>query len=173
MKYIITFAGPVGSSKTPIANYLSCQFNLPIFNNDTVRTEVVEDLGEFNEEEFRKRVLSRVEKLFQSETSFIFDASIDREWKNYCQKIQESKFRTFIINLDFSKDLLKKIYAAKGYQESLPRLDQLMVDHQEFLIEFNSIVNLRLTDIDFPDRLVLSENALKSWLTIQKNNNGF
>ncbi|HCC29090.1 MAG: hypothetical protein UU09_C0009G0004 [Microgenomates group bacterium GW2011_GWA2_40_6] len=173
MKYIITFAGPVGSSKTPIANYLSCQFNLPIFNNDTVRTEVVEDLGEFNEEEFRKRVLSRVEKLFQSETSFIFDASIDREWKNYCQKTQESKFRTFIINLDFSKDLLKKIYAAKGYQESLPRLDQLMVDHQEFLIEFNSIVNLRLTDIDFPDRLVLSENALKSWLTIQKNNNGF
>jgi hypothetical protein len=164
MKYIVAFAGPVGSSKTPIANYLSSQFYLPIFNNDAVRTEIIEDLGEFNEEEFRHRVLSRVENLFRSNVSFIFDASIDREWKNYSQKIQESNYQIFIISLDFSRDLLKKIYLAKGYKESLSCLDQLMADHQQFLAESKNIINLHLFDPDFTQRLVLSEKALRNWL---------
>ncbi len=83
MKYIVTFAGPPGSSKTPITNYLSGKFGLPIFNNDSIRTEVTEDLLKFSEEEFRQRSLKRLNDLFNQGDSFILDASIDREWKNY------------------------------------------------------------------------------------------
>jgi cytidylate kinase len=50
-KICITFAGAVGSSKTPISNYLSSRLNLPIFNNDTIRSEVIEDLGVFDNKE--------------------------------------------------------------------------------------------------------------------------
>jgi len=41
MKYIVAFAGVVGSSKTPISNYLSGVFGLPVFNADAVRSEVM------------------------------------------------------------------------------------------------------------------------------------
>ena len=42
-KICITFAGCVGSSKTPISNYLSTKLNLPIFNNDAIRSEIIEN----------------------------------------------------------------------------------------------------------------------------------
>lgn len=54
MKQIcILFAGPIGSGKSPIANYLSYKLNLPIFNNDTIRTEVREDLLKMDVEEYQ------------------------------------------------------------------------------------------------------------------------
>jgi len=40
-KFVILFAGAVGSSKSPIANYLSPKLNIPIFNNDAIRFEVI------------------------------------------------------------------------------------------------------------------------------------
>ena len=49
-KTLITFTGAVGSSKTSIAHFLSSRFGLPIFNNDAIRTEVLEDLGVFDED---------------------------------------------------------------------------------------------------------------------------
>lgn len=39
-KFCVTFAGAVGSSKTPVTHYLSCAFCLPILSNDAIRTEV-------------------------------------------------------------------------------------------------------------------------------------
>lgn len=60
-KICITFAGAVGSSKTPISNYLSTKLNLPIFNNDAIRSEVIEDLGIFDSEEHLKRRNARLE----------------------------------------------------------------------------------------------------------------
>jgi len=42
-KFCLTFAGAAGSSKTPISNYLSTKLLLPVFNNDAIRTEVIED----------------------------------------------------------------------------------------------------------------------------------
>lgn len=53
--YCILFAGAIGSGKSPIANYLSYKFNLPVFNNDIIRTEVKEDLLRMDEEEYERR----------------------------------------------------------------------------------------------------------------------
>lgn len=167
MKYIIAFAGPVGSSKTPIANYLSGKFNLPIYNNDTIRTEVTEDLLKFDEGEFRKRSLARLSTLFKQGNSFILDVSIDREWKNYQDKILNSEYKIFTISMDLSREFLVKLYEAKNYSESLKNIDNFIVDHQQYLSDYSSIVNLSINDENFLNRLTLSEQTLNLWL---KNN---
>ncbi|HNY04795.1 MAG TPA: hypothetical protein PKI92_03515 [Candidatus Woesebacteria bacterium] len=167
MKYIVTFAGPPGSSKTPIANYLSEKFNLPIFNHDSIRTEVTEDLLKFDEEEFRKRSFIRLSSLFEQGDSFILDVSIDREWKNYQDKAQNSHYKIFTISLDLSRNYLIKLYKAKRYLESLKNIDKFILDHQKYLSEYSSMVNLSIKDNNFKKRLTLSEQTLTSWL---KNN---
>lgn len=53
--YCITFAGPVGSGKTPIAYYLSWNLALPILNNDSMRTETQEDRGELDMQTYTKK----------------------------------------------------------------------------------------------------------------------
>ena len=73
-KTLITFAGAVGSSKTPIAHFLSLRFGLPIFNNDAIRTEVLEDLGVFDEEEYKRRRDTRLKELAEKNVSFITKA---------------------------------------------------------------------------------------------------
>ena len=133
-KYVITFAGAVGSSKTPIAYYLSWKLNLPIFNNDSIRTEVVEEEGDFSEMEYLKRRDDRIHQIVNSGMSFIYDASVDRIWKD--KKIfwrKELGYNVFIISLDLSKELLVKLYNAKKYNETLLRIDELIEDHHIFL----------------------------------------
>ena len=163
-KVVVTFAGAVGSSKTPIACHLSYRFNLPVFNTDAIRSEVTEDMLVFNEDEFKVRRDNRMRGLIGGGKSFIFDASIDREWKNYREAALGEGYKVFIISMDLSKDFLIKLYRAKGYEESLKRVDQLYSDHEKFLNDFNEDVSLHITDEDFKDRLTLSENKLRNFL---------
>jgi len=163
-KFIVTFAGPIGSSKTPIAHYLSCNFNLPIYNNDVVRIEVTEDLLSFNKEEHKKRRNIRIKEILNNGDSFILDASVDREWKNYIDDINKSGYKVFIISLDLSKELLLKLYKAKQYNEVVGKVDKSIEDHNNFLEKFGGFVNLRITDQNFSKRLELSSKKLKEWL---------
>ncbi len=164
-KFCITFAGAVGSSKSPISNYLSYNLNLPVFSNDSIRSEVSEDLKEFNQDEFKNRKNARLNAIFQSGISFILDASIDRQWGESLSKISESGYKFFVISIDISKELLTNLYKSKGYLESLKRLDQLWEDHQNFIKEYKDVVNLSITDETFPSRLELSLNAAKKWMS--------
>lgn len=79
-KFLITFSGPIGSSRTSIAYYLSWKLNIPIFNNDSIRTEVIEDTGLLNIQEYEKRRDERLKEIVEKNISFIYDASVDREW---------------------------------------------------------------------------------------------
>jgi hypothetical protein len=167
MNYIVTFAGPPGSSKTPIANYLSEKFYLPIFNHDSIRTEVTEDLLKFDEEEFRKRSMNRLITLFKTRNSFILDLSIDRRWKIYQEEVVKSDYKVFIISLDLSRDFLIKLYKTKKYFDSLKDIDKFIAEHQEFLSKYSSQVNLIINDQNFINRLKLTEEHLSIWL---KNN---
>ena len=164
MKYIVAFTGVVGSSKTPIANYLSGVFGLPSFNADAVRSEVIEDKLSYDIPEVEKRFVERLTSLIKKGESFILDASIDRKFSEYKHKLDESGYELFLINLDLSREFLVKLYEAKGYDESLKRLDQLLIDHKKFLEEFGDLVNIRVDDNAFPGRLVIVEEALRSWL---------
>ena len=163
-KVCITFAGPVGSSKSPIAYYLSHNLNLPIFNNDTIRTEVTEDYLEFNETEFRKRASERVEEILKKGFSFIYDASVDREWPNVQEYLIKYNYHWFIISLDTSKDFLTKLYIAKGYEETLKKIDELFKDHENFLLKYSNQVSLSIDNKNFQTRLQDSLQQVESFL---------
>ncbi len=160
----ITFAGVVGSSKTPIATYLSWNLGIPITSNDTVRTEVTEDLLKFDKTEYEKRRDERGKQLIASGKSFIYDASIDREWQKLQSWLAPENYSTFIISLDLSKPFLEKLYEAKQYTDSLARLDVLMSDHQNFVDAFGQCINVHITDAEFQDRLDISLNTFRNWL---------
>lgn len=164
-KFIVIFAGPVGSSKSPIASFLSYSFNLPIFRTDDIRSEVNENFLHPDEEEFQKRRKERLHELILKGGSFILDASMDREWKNYKDLIAREGYRVFTISMDLSKDFLLKLLETKGYNESLKNIDRLLDEHNEFLSEYKEIVNLQITDESFKDRLELSKKELKKWLS--------
>ncbi len=165
-KFLVAFAGPVGSSKTPIAHYLSYNFGLPIYNNDATRTEVTEDLLSFDEEEYRKRRDSRIREIVEMGRPFILDASIDREWKNYITDINKSGYEVFIISLDLSKEFLLKLYKSKGYNEVYNLVDEFLKDHENFLIKFGKDVSVHITDKNFKMRLKLSAEKLREWLKL-------
>lgn len=163
-KFCITFAGAVGSSKTPIANYLSGRLLLPIHNNDAIRTEVVEDLGTFDQAVYLERRNDRLIFLLDQGWPFILDASVDREWTQAKELFQEKGYDHFVISLDLSKAFLATLYERKNYHESRQRLDQLVADHDAFLATSGADVNLSLTDADFPERLEKSYLAAQEWI---------
>jgi len=117
-KIIILFAGAPGSSKTPIAHYLSWKFNLPIFSNDSIRSEINEEFDSFNDQEYKKRRDSRLRELADKNFSFIYDASIDRSWSYLNRQVKELGYQAFIISLDLNKKLLTSLYKRKGYKTS-------------------------------------------------------
>lgn len=164
-KVCIAFVGPVGSSKSPIAYYISHNLNLPIINNDSIRTEVTEDFLEFNEDEYIKRRNERGEEVLKKGTSFIYDASFDRNWEQFSEYLTKYNYRWFIISLDPSKELLTRLYKAKGYKESFERIDQLLKDHEDFLANYSDKVGFHINDYNFKTRLPDSLQKVKSFLT--------
>ena len=165
-KICITFAGCVGSSKTPISNYLSTKLNLPIFNNDAIRSEIIENKGFLNIEEHKKIRDRRLKEVLDSWISFIADISIDREWIGFKEQLSKYTYKYFIISLDLSKELLIKLYQAKGYDESLKRLDTLLQDHEKFLERFSDDVEFSISDDQFLNRLELSLKNVDDWINI-------
>jgi hypothetical protein len=162
-KYVVTFAGSPGSSKSPIAYFLSYTFGFPIYNNDAVRTEVTEDFLSFDEEEYKKRRDARIHEIIQRGESFILDASIDREWKNNNQNIEQSGYKVFIISMDLSKEFLLKLYKAKGYTQT-KEIDRFLKEHKDFLLKYRDRVNVHITDENFSQRLRLCAEKLREWL---------
>lgn len=162
----ITFAAPVGASKSPISNYLSWNLGLPVFSKDPIRSEFHEDLlaVDIEDENFQKTWSERLEACFAKKRSFIFDVSVDRTWAKIKEQIEKDGYEKFVISITLTKDLLVKMYEAKGYLESLKRVDQLIDDHNKFLAQFEGDVNLTITDENFKDRLNIASNAVDEFL---------
>jgi len=160
----ITFAGCVGSSKTPIANFLSCKFGLPVFNNDAIRTEIIEDFGFLDNDIHIKKRNELINDILKNKTSFICDASQDRDWLIFKKELQKHGYSWFIISLDLSKEKLEELYKRKGYNESLLRLDQLFIDHDKFVQQNREDINMVIDDFSFNDRLQLVYSAVNLYL---------
>jgi hypothetical protein len=156
MKLCIVFAGVIGCSKTPTVNYLSHNLNLPILNNDSIRTEVVEDLKKFNQKEYLKRRDKRLEEVFKKGISFIYDASVDREYKLFEKVIKKSDYQYKIISFDLSEKFLRNLYKIKKYHESAKRLKGFINDHDNFLKNSNLKISVHITDKNFKNRLKIA-----------------
>lgn len=163
-KVCITFAGCIGSSKTPISNYLSTNLNFPVFNNDAILSEIIENKWFLDVEEHKKIRDRRLKEVLDSWISFIADISIDREWASFKEKLSEYAYKYFIISLDLSKDLLIKLYKAKGYGESLQRLDTNFQDHEIFLEKFSDDVGIHIWDDQFWERLEIALKNINNWM---------
>ena len=96
----------------------------------------------------------------RSQKSFILDASIDRTWSELKPILDANNFKTIVISLDLSKELLKKLYKAKDYQDSLKRLDQLHQDHEDFLRQYSQDIFLNINDQEFSNRLNIIHTSL-------------
>ena len=164
-KYIVLFAAPVGTSKTPIAYFLSSKLSLPIHSNDAIRSEVAEDLLFFDQKEYEKLRDKRLEEIFKKGNSFIVDASIDREWDNYKNLINESNYKVFIISIDLSKEFIVKLFKTKDYT-AFDKLDGWINDHEEFLKKYKNLINFHITEEIFKNRLQLSFEKLQEWIKI-------
>ena len=162
-KYCITFAGVPGSSKSPIAHHLGWNLGLPLFTNDTLRTEVKEDLLEFNQQEYEQRRDDRSIALMDGGKPFIYDASVDRAWGTHAERLRERGYEFFIISLDLSQELLGEIYEAKGYEE-FAQLSERQPEHDAFLQTYSHLVGLHIGDSEFPRRLELSLDAVRTWI---------
>lgn len=169
MRYCITFAGPAGSAKSPIATYLSWKLGLPVFSTDVIRTEVKEDTGKTDINDsldvYNERRNARFDEVVDMGTSFIYDASLDRTWDQVFGKLEAAGYRVIIISIDLSDDFYKKLLRVKDYLISLELSDGYIADHQKFLDGFKGEVALRITDANFKDRLELSLQAVRACLS--------
>lgn len=171
--FIITFAGAPGTSKTPIAFYLSHTFRLPIIQMDAIRMEVREDLliddssDPTVRKEFLRRAYDRYRPLLKEGVCFIDDSSADRSWKQQPKdqyyQLQEYGYDYFIISMDLTKDFVASLHSANN-SASKQALDKYFADHQEFLKLYKDDIGLHITDENFLDRMQLCEAAVKSFL---------
>ena len=81
-----------------------------------------------------------------------------------CSKLSEYGYDWFIINMDLSKEKLVELYTRKNYNDSLPRLDQMIAEHNKFLQEYGEDINISIKDNDFRDRLKLSYSAVSDFI---------
>lgn len=163
LKYCIAFAGVPGSSKTPIAHHLGWNLNLPLFNNDILRTEVVEDCGYLDQPIYEQRRDERLRQILSIGRPFIYDASVDRQWGARGHDILEAGFDVFIISMELSKDFLVKLYQDKGYTQ-VDQLDERIAEHEHFIKEYGHLISLQIIDADFPQRLGTALSAVRDWL---------
>jgi hypothetical protein len=161
MKYCIIFAGPIGCSKTTVANYLSYKLGLPVFNNDAVRAEVTADLKRFDQDEYSKRRDERLGEIYQKGLSFIYDASVDREHDGFKKATDKYGYKYKIISFDLSEKFLRELYSAEGYNRPLKKLIKTIKDHDNFLKNSGLKISAHITDKNFKNRLKISYEAVK------------
>lgn len=160
----VTFAGVVGCGKTPVAYYLSQQLGWPILNNDTLRTETVENTlnPRFDTEAYEHLKQQRQHSLMSTQKDFIYDASVDRKWsQEHKQELEDYGYGWFIVSFNLSYQKLKQFMELKNYQESLARLDTLYQEHEVFLRRWSEDVSCIIDDVSFLDRMHIILQAVR------------
>ncbi len=163
--YCIIIAGAVGSSKTTIANHLSKNLNIVVLNNDALRSEIRESTSNFDVASYEKLREQKLQSLLDKKLPFIYDASIDRRWHELKTTLVASNYRYFVISLDYTKPVIKKLLIARG--SDISTLNKYMSDHDNFLKHYGREVNLNLSDKDFNNSLEISLDAVQDWLKSQ------
>ncbi len=164
--FCITFAGPAGCSKSPVAQYLSCQLNVPVMSNDVIRTEVREDhMGAvLDQKDYTRRVVERVKDLAARKVSFIYDASNDRKWLRFLENFEPDSYVIGVISYDLSPAFYKAMLAAKQYCEILDGADNYLAQHKAFIEKHPDVVICSITDHNFPDRLDIALRASQQFI---------
>ena len=129
---------------------------MPTFNTDTIRSEICEDYLKFDENEAQRRIKKRYSSIIKEWKSFILDASIDRKWWTLKEDLIKNWYKYFIISIDLDKETLLKFYKAKSYSESMKIIDKVYENHQNFLKEYSSDINLHINENNYKKRLEIA-----------------
>ena len=148
----ITFSWTIWSGKSTISNYLSTKLNLPIFSNDSLRSEVFQDYWETNKTVHLELRNKRMEEVLKSGNSFIWDFSIDREWKDYKQLLSNYNYRFFLICIHSD--------STSTTEQKWPSSLKNFNEHELFLNTYTSDLNLHITQENFKDRM----NICYEWI---------
>lgn len=169
--FAVVFAGVPGTSKTPIANYLSYKFNLPILMSDQIRWEVREDFlvdtihASGVLDEFYRRFKERREEALSSGKPIILDGSVDRRWTEYKAQLQAAGYQWFMIDMELSRPFMNNLFIKTGRGDLImDYLDRYFDDHQKFIAQYSADINLRIGDHGFKDRLKLTSEALQKFI---------
>jgi len=161
-KVCITFAWAWWCWKSPIANYLSINFWLPILNSDNLRSEIIENLWYLDEGLFRKVFFERLTKVLSDWFPIILDLSVDREWSNIKLLLEKYDYKYFIISFNLTKNFLSKLYFDKGYENFVPDIDRYLREHEKFLDEYKKDIYVEITDDIYINRLEIILKYLKN-----------
>ena len=173
--YCITFAGPIGCSKSPVAHYISMAFGWPIFSHDAVRHEVMEDTRNpiLDVKLLEERIAERTKFITQKNSSIIYDASQDRHWDRFISAFHKTPPYEFgVISFDLSQDFYEEILKAKHYDSTLLRAKKLLADHEAFVRQYREVIICSITDATFADRLYIAEEAVRKFVGDKPSNFG-
>lgn len=167
MKKCLLFAGMPGVGKSSMAGYLSWKLGLPLLATDVIRAEVHQDnsSSELDIEEFNRRRDARMKELVDSGKDFILDGSIDRRWPEMKPQLEDAGYEFFIVSFDLSDELTDKLLKTYPGDWGKPPKDY-KDDHQKFLDDFGSDMNLAITDENYPTRLDDALTAVQTWIGV-------
>jgi predicted kinase len=167
-KFVIMFSGVPGSSKSQIAHHLSWNLGLPIFSNDILRTEVTANLGHFENDAYLKLRDKRLDQLMASGKSFIYDASVDRQWAQAKKWLNDNGYEHFVISFNLDRAFVERLYKAKS-STSVDMLDQWFEEHDAFLKEYPDVTNVAIDADNFQQRLETSLREVSQWVDTIKS----
>lgn len=179
--YAVVFSGVPGTSKSSIADYLSWNFDIGILRSDSVRFEVKEDMrvdnlsiGEDLDfsgvnpngalEEFERRLRERRYTILALGKLIILDGSMDRKWPEVKDELHRYGYDWFMINMELSREFLVNLYTGTGRESFIPQLDGYMRDHAKFLDQYNTDIDLSITDHNFNARLKIAASGLQTYI---------
>lgn len=152
-----------------------------MFSNDQLRYEVKEDMlvselvlpedlavKGINVphvlSEFESRLTSRVNELLSTKRPIILDGSVDRRWHERKDQLSKYGYSWFMINMELSFRFLEHLYNSTGRSSFVPQLHGYFEQHEQFVAQHGSDINLSITDKTFKDRLAISEKSLSKFL---------
>jgi cytidylate kinase len=162
----VSFVGPAGSGKTPVASFLSWNLGIGLFNADSIRSSVRENylIESIDPPEYITERDNQIKSLLRAKKNVILDASLDRTWVKTKEDFAANSYTIFLISFDISDELLRRIFKAKGYTADnlIPKWQK---EHNEFLDQFGSAINLSIHDENYSARNELALSRVSSWLS--------
>jgi hypothetical protein len=171
--YAVVFSGVPGSSKSIVAEALSYKFSLPIFSTDNLRFEIQEDLlsrsinREDCAEEYKRRYASRIAEILSSNRPFIRDGSVDRTWPDVKSRLQAANYDWFMVGMELSRDFMESLYMATGRPIAAQQLPVYIAQHNTFMADYSSDVDIMVTDETFHVRREIAVAGLERYLSTE------
>lgn len=159
-------AGQPGSSKSPLAYYLSWKNGLPIFSNDAIRKEVMEDSLQpgWDNDEYQERRKERLNEVLGSNKSFIYDAGIERRWEELKPELEKAGYAWFVISFNLSQERLQKMRAVVGFNESQETVERWAREYKNFSNQYKDDIGLVIDDNNFAKRMELAHQKAQEFL---------